>query len=70
VPVGVTDRRTQRPRAQGPGAKSGVGPPGAGAHPAQPSSPLDPEGARWGKISAPGLLDRAAGLGPPLAPKR
>jgi hypothetical protein len=38
VPVGVTGHQTQRPRGQ-------VGPPGA--HPAHPSSPLDPGGERW-----------------------
>jgi hypothetical protein len=42
VPVGVTGHRTQRPRGQ-------VGSPGA--HPAQTSSSLDPEGGCpvWGK---------------------
>ena len=39
MPVGVTGHRTQRPRSQ-------VGPPGP--HPAQTSSPLDPDGARGG----------------------
>jgi hypothetical protein len=36
-----------------------LGPPGP--HPAHPSSPLGPGGARWCKVSAPCLLDRAAG---------
>jgi hypothetical protein len=45
VSVGVTGRRTQRPRAQ-------VGPPGA--HPAHPSPPLDPgtQGAKGGQYFA------------------
>jgi hypothetical protein len=54
-------RRSGSPATEpsGPGAK--LDPPDPGPQPAQTSSPLEPDGARWGEISAPGLLDRAAG---------
>ena len=51
-PDGVACHRTEQHRGK-------VATPGP--HPSHPSSPVDPGGAGWGKISAFGLSDRAAG---------